>query len=129
MRGTRRALRSPVGNPWIGATLLADDARMLVKVTLKLPDELVRETRQIEIYEGTSLSAVVADLLSRKLDERRIPRRKAPCLAESLLLPEEPAWFAKSGFPLTRSCRSTGRSQNSPRGSAPTAGDPSRGKG
>jgi hypothetical protein len=83
-----------------------------MNVTLKLPDDLVREARHLAIDEGTSLSAVVADLLSRKLNERRTPPRKAPGLAESLLLPEEPAWFAESGFPLEE------------RGSVPFRGTP-----
>lgn len=71
-----------------------------MNVTVKLPDDLVREARHLALDEKTSLSALVCDLLTTKLKERKTTLPKAPDLATSLLLPEEPDWFAKTGFPL-----------------------------
>ena len=41
-----------------------------MNVTLKLPDELVREARHLASDENTSLSALVMELLSKKLEEK-----------------------------------------------------------
>lgn len=71
-----------------------------MNVTLELPDHLAREARYLASDEQTSLSALVCELLDARLKARKQPPQKAPNLAESLLLPEEPDWFAKTGFPL-----------------------------
>jgi N-acetylglutamate synthase-like GNAT family acetyltransferase len=71
-----------------------------MNVTLKLPDEMVREARHLAINENSSLSAIVSELLDARLKARRHAPQKAPNLAESLLLPDEPEWFAQTGFPL-----------------------------
>lgn len=71
-----------------------------MNVTLKLPDALVREARHLAIDEKSSLSALVSELLDARLKAKKQPAQKAPNLAESLLLPEEPEWFSKTGFPL-----------------------------
>ena len=71
-----------------------------MNVTLKLPDELVDEARHLAIDEKTSLSALVRELLDAHIRSRNAKPAKAPDLAEALLLPEEPEWFAKTGFPL-----------------------------
>lgn len=71
-----------------------------MNVTLKLSDEVVREARHQAIDENTSLSALVEALLRERIEKKRSRPQKAPNLAESLLLPEEPEWFAKTGFPL-----------------------------
>lgn len=71
-----------------------------MNVTLKLPDELVREARHEAIDENTSLSGLVEQLLKERIQKKRSGPQKAPNLAESLLLPDEPEWFAQSGFPL-----------------------------
>ena len=71
-----------------------------MNVTLKLPDEIVREARHLAIDEQSSLSAIVCELLDARLKAKKKQSQKAPDLAESLLLPEEPEWFSKTGFPL-----------------------------
>jgi hypothetical protein len=71
-----------------------------MNVTLELPDHLAREARHLASDEQTSLSALVCELLDARLKERKQPHQKAPNLAESLLLPDEPEWFAQTGFPL-----------------------------
>ncbi|MFT4175481.1 MAG: hypothetical protein QM627_02385 [Luteolibacter sp.] len=71
-----------------------------MNVTLKLPDDLVLEARHEAINEKTSLSALVAGLLDAHIRKKKAKPAKAPNLAESLLLPKEPEWFAKTGFPL-----------------------------
>lgn len=71
-----------------------------MNVTLKLPDELVREARHQAIDENTSLSALVGELLEERIKKKKSQLQRAPNLAESLLLPEEPLWFAQTGFPL-----------------------------
>jgi|GEM_PF-1264558 len=71
-----------------------------MNVTLKLPDELVREARHLAIDENTSLSMLVSELLDERIKKKKSLPPKAPNLADSLLLPEEPEWFGQKGFPL-----------------------------
>ena len=71
-----------------------------MNVTLKLPDELVRAARHLAIAEQSSLSALVCELLDARLKARKQMPQKTANLAESLLLPDEPEWFAQMGFPL-----------------------------
>lgn len=42
-----------------------------MNVTLKLPDDLVKKARHLAIDENTSLSGLVAQLLSSRLSARR----------------------------------------------------------
>jgi hypothetical protein len=69
-----------------------------MNVTLKLPDETVREARHLAIDENTSLSALVAQLLEERLKQRASKPRQS--LAESLMLPDAPDWFYEKEFPL-----------------------------
>ena len=48
-----------------------------MNVTLQLPDHLVRSARDLALDENTSLSNLVRDLLSKKLDERTPPEATA----------------------------------------------------
>jgi hypothetical protein len=69
-----------------------------MNVTLKLPDETVREARHLAIDEHTSLSALVAQLLEERL-KQRAPRPRQT-LAEAMRLPDAPDWFYEKEFPL-----------------------------
>jgi N-acetylglutamate synthase-like GNAT family acetyltransferase len=69
-----------------------------MNITLKLPDETVREARHLAIDENTSLSALVAQLLEERLKQRA--RRPQQSLAEALRLPDAPDWFYEKEFPL-----------------------------
>ena len=71
-----------------------------MNVTLKLPDELVRQARHLAIDENTSLSALVGALLDDKIRRKNSKRGESLDLAQSLLLPEEPEWFKQTGFPV-----------------------------
>ena len=61
---------------------------------------LVQEARHLALDERKSLSSLVSELLESRVRAKKEQAPKAPDLSESLLLPEEPEWFAKSGFPL-----------------------------
>jgi N-acetylglutamate synthase-like GNAT family acetyltransferase len=69
-----------------------------MNVTLKLPDETVREARHLAIDENTSLSALVAQLLEERLKQRFAKPRQT--LAEAMRLPDAPEWFYEKEFPL-----------------------------
>lgn len=69
-----------------------------MNVTLKLPDEMVREARHLAIDENTSLSALVAGLLEERIKQRASQPRKT--LAEAMRLPDAPDWFYEKEFPL-----------------------------
>ncbi len=71
-----------------------------MNVTLKLPDDLVRKARHLAIDENTSLSVLISELLDAKLKAQKHSDPKAPSLAESLLMPEEPEWFSQTEYPL-----------------------------
>ncbi len=71
-----------------------------MNVTVKLPDDLVREARHLAIDEKTSLSALISELLDAKLKSQKSNHSKKPNLAESLLLPEEPEWFQHTEHPF-----------------------------
>lgn len=69
-----------------------------MNVTLKLPDDMVREARHLAIDENTSLSAMVAEML-----EERIKRRSAKphqTLIDALTVPGMPDSFYEKDFPL-----------------------------
>lgn len=69
-----------------------------MNITLKLPDETVREARHLAIDENTSLSVLVAQLLEERLKQRAA--RPPQTLAEALRLPDAPDWFYEKEFPL-----------------------------
>lgn len=71
-----------------------------MNVTLKLPDEIVREARHLALDENTSLSGLVAELLDARLKERAVRQESVPSLIEALMLPEAPDWFYEKDFPL-----------------------------
>ena len=56
-----------------------------MNVTLKLPDELCKAARHRAVDESKSLSAWIAELLRRELEERRKPEGRT--LAELLADP------------------------------------------
>jgi hypothetical protein len=69
-----------------------------MNVTLKLPDEVVREARHLAIDENTSLSALVAGLLEERI--RRQSAQPHQTLREALTLPDAPDWFYEKDLPL-----------------------------
>ncbi len=69
-----------------------------MNVTLKLPDEMVREARHLAIDENTSLSALVSDLLAERIKQRS--GRSSKDWVEALTLPDAPASFYEMDFPL-----------------------------
>lgn len=69
-----------------------------MNVTLKLPDETVREARHLAIDEKTSLSALVCELLEERIKQRST--RQPKDWVEALMLPDAPDWFYEKDFPL-----------------------------
>lgn len=69
-----------------------------MNVTLKLPDETVREARHLAIDENTSLSALVAQLLDERIKQRST--RQPKDWVDALRLPDAPDWFYEKDFPL-----------------------------
>lgn len=69
-----------------------------MNVTLKLPDETVREARHLAIDENTSLSALVCELLEERIKQRSVTEPKT--WMEALRLPDAPDWFYEKDFPL-----------------------------
>lgn len=69
-----------------------------MNVTLKLPDEMVREARHLALDENTSLSALVCELLEERLRARSSGHQMT--LAEALRVPGMPDWFYEKDFPL-----------------------------
>ncbi len=82
----------------IRATVLHEIRRAHMNVTLKLPDEVIREARHLAIDENTSLSALVCELLEERIKQRSNPQTKT--LAEALMPPDAPDWFYEKDFPL-----------------------------
>jgi hypothetical protein len=71
-----------------------------MNVTLKLPDELVREARHRAVNQSKSLSAWMADLVSRELHEPQNETEAAMTLAEAMRVPRMPVSFYEKEFPL-----------------------------
>jgi hypothetical protein len=73
-----------------------------MNVTLKLPDEIVREARVRAVHDSKSLSAWMADLVRRELNsESGTPRSDAPqSLFEAMRVPGMPDSFYEKEFPL-----------------------------
>ncbi len=71
-----------------------------MNVTLKLPDELVREARHRAVNQSKSLSAWMADLVSRELDSPSNESGASMSLAEAMRVPGMPASFYEKDFAL-----------------------------
>jgi len=72
-----------------------------MNVTLKLPDEVVREARIRAVHDAKSLSAWMADLVRRELAAEPVVEKEEPkSLIEALAVPGMPDWFYEKEFPL-----------------------------
>jgi plasmid stability protein len=71
-----------------------------MNVTLKLPDDVVREARIRAVHESKSLSAWMAALVRRELAAPEPPEQKRMTLIEALTVPGMPASFYEKDFPL-----------------------------
>lgn len=71
-----------------------------MNVTLKLPDDLVREARHCAVNEGQSLSAWLASLVRRELAAPPAGPEEPKTLIEALTVPGMPDWFYEKEFPL-----------------------------
>ncbi len=71
-----------------------------MNVTLKLPDDLVREARHCAVNEGQSLSAWLASLVRRELAAPPAGPEEPKTLAEAMRVPGMPDWFYEKEFPL-----------------------------
>ena len=71
-----------------------------MNVTLKLPDNLLRDAKHLALDEGTSLSALVADLLTQRLSSASAGNREPKSLLEAMTVPGVPDWFYERAFPL-----------------------------
>jgi len=69
-----------------------------MNVTLKLPDKLCREARHCAVDESKSLSARVAGLIERALEQPTLEQK--PTLMEAMSLPDAPDWFYERELPL-----------------------------
>lgn len=77
-------------------------ARILktMNVTLKLPDDLVRQARHHAIEEDKSLSAWMADLVRRELENPELKTDEPKSLYEAMQTTNMPDWFYDKEFPL-----------------------------
>jgi hypothetical protein len=89
-----------LNTPCFRAIVLHGNKNM--NVTLKLPDDVVREARIRAVHDSKSLSAWMADLVRRELGaEQDISKPKAPqSLFEAMQVPGMPDWFYEKEFPL-----------------------------
>jgi len=71
-----------------------------MNVTLKLPDDLVREARHRAVDQSMSLSAWMASLVCRELAEPSPAPHEHKSLADAMRLPDAPDWFYEKDFPL-----------------------------
>jgi hypothetical protein len=71
-----------------------------MNVTLKLPDDLVREARHRAVNQSQSLSAWMAGLVHRELAAPPPAKEEPKSLVEALRLPDAPDWFYEKDFPL-----------------------------
>ncbi len=72
-----------------------------MNVTLKLPDELVREARHLAVNQSKSLSAWLASLVRRELaTESNTVTENAKSLMEALAVPGMTESFDEKDFPL-----------------------------
>lgn len=71
-----------------------------MNVTLKLPDDLIKEARHLALDERKSLSALVADLLAKRLGKSTGSAPPPQSLGEAMKVPGTPDWFYEKEFPL-----------------------------
>jgi len=72
-----------------------------MNVTLKLPDELVREARHRAVNQSKSLSAWMAALVRRELaGESAVQTEEPKTWIEALTIPGMPDSFYEKEFPL-----------------------------
>jgi plasmid stability protein len=73
-----------------------------MNVTLKLPDDLVRQARIRAVHQSESLSAWMADLVRRELSSASDSTEpEAPSsLFEAMQVPGMPDWFYEKELPL-----------------------------
>ena len=80
--------------------MLHENTGIAMNVTLKLPDDLVREARHRAVNQSKSLSAWMAALVRRELAEPTFSSHEPQSLADALRLPDAPDWFYEKDFPL-----------------------------
>jgi post-segregation antitoxin (ccd killing protein) len=95
---TTTPLFSGLNTPCFRAIVLHGNENM--NVTLKLPDELVREARHLAVNQSKSLSAWMASLVRRELEESSSENAAAMTLAEAMRVPGMPDSFYEKDFPL-----------------------------
>jgi hypothetical protein len=72
-----------------------------MNVTMKLPDEIVREARIRAVHDSKSLSAWMADLVRRELAAAPVGVTEEPkTWIEALTVPGMPDSFYEKEFPL-----------------------------
>lgn len=71
-----------------------------MNVTLKLPDDLVREARHRAVNRSQSLSAWMATLVRRELAAPETGTEDPKTLIEAMKVPGMPDWFYEKDFPL-----------------------------
>ncbi len=73
-----------------------------MNVTLKLPDEVVRQARIRAVHHSKSLSAWMSDLVLRELGSVSDSTEPgtSPSLFEAMQVPGMPDWFYEKEFPL-----------------------------
>lgn len=71
-----------------------------MNVTLKLPDDLVREARHRAVNQSQSLSAWMASLVQRELAAPPQATEEPKSLMEAMRIPDAPDWFYEKDFPL-----------------------------
>lgn len=71
-----------------------------MNVTLKLPNDLVREARHRAVNQSQSLSAWLASLVRRELAAPPAETEKPKTLAEAMRVPGMPDSFYEKEFPL-----------------------------
>lgn len=71
-----------------------------MNVTLKLPDEIVREARIRAVHDSKSLSAWMSDLVRRELNAPSTDNEAEMTLAEAMRVPGMPDSFYEKDFPL-----------------------------
>lgn len=71
-----------------------------MNVTLKLPDDVVRQARIRAVHDSQSLSAWMADLVRRELAYTTSAEQKPKTLIEALTVPGMPDSFYEKDFPL-----------------------------
>lgn len=76
------------------------ESTILMNVTLKLPDELVREARHRAVNQSQSLSAWMAALVRRELAEGSAGSEESKTWIEALTVPGMPDSFYEKDFPL-----------------------------